>query len=128
MQRIEQLPVEQRQDSMKCRALGMGHFNDDLAIQRKYDKLKAKTLKIMPLILTSEDPELVKRLTNSLRRYLPKAFFSTTKRYMKEISTPAGNVTTRRPQRVDSLNTDGRYMKERSSHAENVTTRLQQSV
>ena len=37
------------------------------------------------MILRSEKPELIKMLTNKLRRYMPKAFFSITKASIKDV-------------------------------------------
>jgi hypothetical protein len=48
---------------------------------------------------------------------------NTSKQYMEERSTYAGNVITKQLQRVVSVNTSEQYMMERSTHAGNVTTR-----
>ena len=55
-----------------------------MQLQRKYDQLTAQASKVMPMILNSEDPILVKEMTSKLRRFLPKAFFDITKRYMRD--------------------------------------------
>ena len=61
------------------------YIKDDLELKSKYDALVNQTKKIMPMILRSEKPELIKMLTNKLRRHMPKAFFAITKASIKDV-------------------------------------------
>ena len=50
---------------------------------KKYKDLNAKAVKVLPKIFRTENKALIQRMTDQLRRHLPKTFFTVTKRMMK---------------------------------------------
>ena len=66
---------------------GLKYLRDDLKTHQKYEQLKQRAQKLMPMILRTEDKNLIKKMTSSLRCYLPKAFFDTVRRIMKQNKT-----------------------------------------
>ena len=64
---ILQLQAQKAADRKSLKDRGLKHPKDDQHIRQKYDQLKQRAKKLMPMILRTEDKNLIKKMTSSLR-------------------------------------------------------------
>ena len=76
---------EKRVDQAAIKIEGEKHLKDDLKTQLKYQALQKQTMRLMPILLRSEEKTLCQRLMCSLRRFLPKTFFAVAKTSMRDL-------------------------------------------
>jgi hypothetical protein len=83
LQRVKDLRAEQQADRAIMRIKQISHINDDIRLREKYQKLQTKLNRVMPMILQTECQELIKTTMSTLRCHLPKAFFKTAQKAMR---------------------------------------------
>ena len=72
-------------DQTLLKLKGKKHHKDDLKTQLKYQALQRQTMRLMPILLRTEEKLLCQKMTNALRRFLPKTFFAAAKTFMKDL-------------------------------------------